>query len=72
VALRVPLANDGGALVAVGRPILREAVVDYVVALNAERVLDDLCGLIAVVGADRLFEQVHNATPSLTIIARGK
>ena len=36
------------ALFAIGRPELREAIVRYVVGLDAECVLDDLGGAVAV------------------------
>jgi hypothetical protein len=43
-----PLADDGRALLAVAGPSLWKAVVDHVVALDAERVLDDLGGAVAI------------------------
>src|SRR6185312_11860696 len=43
---------------AIGRPGLWEAVLRHVVGFDAERVLDDLGGAVAVVAADRLFEQI--------------
>jgi hypothetical protein len=36
------------ALLAIRRPIFRKAIVDHVITLDAERVLDDLGGAIAV------------------------
>jgi len=53
-----PLADDGGALLAICGPYLWEGVVHHVVAFDAERVLDDLGGAVAVVAGDGLFEQV--------------
>jgi hypothetical protein len=46
---RQPFANDASAELAIVRPSLREAMVDDVVALDAERVLDDPGGAISVV-----------------------
>ena len=37
-----PFADIPGAALTIGRPVLREAVVDHVVALDSERVLDEL------------------------------
>jgi hypothetical protein len=56
-----PFADDLGALLTAVRPRLREDVVDNVIALNAERVLDDLGGSAAVIGVDCLFEKVGYA-----------
>jgi hypothetical protein len=39
-------------------------VIRHVVGFNAERVLDDLGGAVAVVGADRLFEKVSTVSLS--------
>ncbi len=50
-------ANDAGALLAVRRAGLREAVVRHVVGFFAECVLDALGGALAIVGADRLFDK---------------
>jgi hypothetical protein len=36
-----PLADDGGALLAILRPCRRKAVIDHVIAVDAERVLDN-------------------------------
>jgi hypothetical protein len=55
-----PLTDDTGALFAIGRPALREGVVHHVIALDAERVLDDLGGLVAVVAGDGLLEQISH------------
>ena len=43
-----PLADVAGAPLTIGRPVLREAVVHDVVALDAEGVLDDLGGVVSV------------------------
>jgi hypothetical protein len=43
-----PLADVPGALITIGRPFLREAVVDDIVGLDAEGVLDDLGGVVGV------------------------
>jgi len=40
------LADDGRALLAITGPCLGEAVTDPVIALDAERVLDDLGGAV--------------------------
>ena len=37
-----PAADDAGALLADGRPVLREGVVDHLVGFDAEGLLDDL------------------------------
>jgi hypothetical protein len=42
----------------IGRPVFREAVVHHVVALDAERVLDELGGAVTIVAVDRLLEEV--------------
>ena len=47
-----PVADDAGALFAIGRPGFREAMVGVVVGFDTEGVLDDLGGELAVVGAD--------------------
>jgi hypothetical protein len=47
-----PLADDASALFAVDRPSLGEDVLGDVVSFDAERVLDDLGGLIAVAAVD--------------------
>ena len=44
-----PFADDPGTLLTVARPSLREDVVDHVIALNAERGLNELGGGVAVV-----------------------
>ena len=57
-----PLADDAGALLAIGRPGLREAVIGDVVGFDAKGVLD-LGGAVVVVTADGLFEEVgHGGT----------
>jgi hypothetical protein len=50
-----PFADNASALLAIIRPGLREAIIGDVIALDAERILDDLSGLIAIVAVDRLF-----------------
>ena len=47
----------------IGRPFLREAVVDHVIALDAERVLNDPGGVVAVVAVDSLVEKIGHSTP---------
>ena len=56
-----PFADDPGALLAVARPRLREDVVGHVVALYAERFLNELGGMIAVIAVDCLLEEVGDA-----------
>jgi hypothetical protein len=51
-----PLTDDAGASLAISRPVLREAVPSDIVGFDAEGLLYDLGGAIAVVGADGLFE----------------
>jgi hypothetical protein len=51
-----PLANDASAPLAIIWPILRETVPSDIVGFDAEGLLYDLGGAIAVVGADGLFE----------------
>jgi hypothetical protein len=59
-----PLADVPGAPLTIGRPFLREAIVDDIVPLDTERVLDDLGGAVAVVSVDRLCEKIgHGGTP---------
>ena len=53
-----PLADDASALLAIIWPAWREPIVDNIVAIDAERVLNDLGGQIAVVAADGSFQQV--------------
>ena len=49
---------------AIGRPGLREAIVGDVVRFDAERLLNDLGGPVAIVGVDRLFEKVSTVSLS--------
>jgi hypothetical protein len=49
-----PLADNAGALLAIGWPRFWKDVVRNIFGLDAERVLDGLGGVIAVVGVDRL------------------
>jgi hypothetical protein len=65
-----PSADDGSALLVVGRPGLREAVVDNVVALDAERVLNDLGGAVGVVAVNRLFDQIGRCTPYCFLVSK--
>ena len=53
-----PFADDGRALLAVYRPGYREAVFRDVVGLDAERVLNDLGSVIAVVALDGLWRRL--------------
>jgi len=59
-----PVANDAGALLAISGPLFREAVVSHVVALDAERVPNDLGGEVAVVAVDRLLDKVGHGYAS--------
>ena len=52
-----PLADVTGAPLAVSRPSRREAIVDDVVALDAERVSNDPGRLVRVVAVDRLLRR---------------
>ena len=56
-----PVADDAGALLAISRPLLREAVVGHVVILDAERVPDNLGGPVAVIAVDRLLALVASS-----------
>jgi hypothetical protein len=58
-----PLADVTGTLLTIGWPFLREAVVDHVVALDAERVSNDPGRTVAVVAVDRLLEKIAHGTP---------
>ena len=51
-----PPPNDAGALLAISRPVLREAIPSDIVGFDTEGLLYDLGGTIAIVGADGLFE----------------
>jgi len=59
-----PVANDPSAHLAISRPHFREAVVGHVVALDAERVLNDLRCPVAVVAVDCLFEKIGHGYAS--------
>jgi len=60
-----PITDDASAHLAIFWPLFREAVVGNVVALDAERVPNDLGGEVAVVAVDRLLDEVsHARTPS--------
>src|SRR6516162_3155712 len=54
-----PTADDASAHLAIGRPVLREGIVQDIVGFDAERVLDDLGSLVAVVAADGLLKKVR-------------
>jgi hypothetical protein len=51
-----PLADNTGAPLAIARPCFRKYVVSDVVALDVERVLNDLGSAIAIATVDRLFD----------------
>jgi len=51
-----PIADDECALLVTSGPLLREAVVGHVIALNAECVPNNLGGEVAVVAVDRLLD----------------
>jgi hypothetical protein len=56
----------GSALLVISGPLLREAVVGNVVAIDAECVSDNLGGEVAVVAVDRLLDKVgHACTPRM-------
>jgi hypothetical protein len=54
-----PLADVPGALVAIGRLFLREAVVHHVIAFDAERILDNPGGAIGVITVDSFVENIY-------------
>jgi hypothetical protein len=49
-----PVADGAGALLAIGWPALREAVIHHVVGFDAEGFLDEFGGAVAVFAADGL------------------
>jgi hypothetical protein len=49
-------ADNAGTQFPIIRPALLEVVVDDVIGFDTERLFDDLGGVLAVVGADGLFE----------------
>ena len=53
-----PLTDYAGKSFTIGRPSLRKDVIDDVIRFDAERVLNDLGGLFAVVTVDGSFQQV--------------
>src|ERR1700758_1854663 len=59
-----PITDDPRALLAVLGPGPRKAIVGDFVALDTKRVLNDLGGAIAVVGADCTFEKVGHCAYS--------
>jgi hypothetical protein len=73
-----PLTDVPGALLMVRGPILREAIIDHVIAFDAERVLNDPGGLVCVIAVDRLREKIAYGvrltddlhTTSLAVTAR--
>ena len=60
-----PTADDASAHLAIGRPVLREGVVQDVVGFDAERVLDDLRGLVTVIAVDSSLKKVRHGYASL-------
>jgi hypothetical protein len=66
-----PLANDARALLAILRPVFRETIIHYVVALDAKRVLDDLGGAVAVVTLDGLVMGTAHKVFCRQVIASG-
>ena len=69
-----PTADDASAHLAIGRPILRETMVHNVVGFDAECVLDDLGGAIAVVAVDGLLERRprRSALRMIAVVIRTK
>ena len=65
-----PFADYASALLAIGRPSLGKDVIGDLVAFDAERVLDDLGGMIAVTAVDGLLEQVP--VPSGAVFRRDR
>jgi hypothetical protein len=66
-----PLANDASALLAILRPVFRETIIHYVVALDAKRVLDDPGGAVAVVTLDGLVMGTPHKIFCRQVIASG-
>ena len=63
-----PLTDYAGTSFTIGRPSLRKDVIDDVIQFDAERVLNDLGGLFAVVTVDGSFQQVtHLRTVTMTL-----
>src|ERR1700722_16060321 len=65
-----PFADYASALLAIGRPSLGKDVIGDLVAFDAERILDDLGGMIAVTAVDGLLEQVP--VPSGAVFRRDR
>src|SRR3984957_2591891 len=61
-----PLTDYAGTSFTIGRPSLRKDVIDDVIRFDAERVLNDLGGLFAVVTVDGSFQQVTHVPTSRT------
>ena len=61
-----PLTDYAGTSFTIGRPSLRKDVIDDVIQFDAERVLNDLGGLFAVVTVDGSFQQVTHVPTSRT------
>ena len=57
-----PLAEDPSAHLTTTGPYLWEAIAGHVVALNAERVLDDADSAVAVTAVNRLLEKIGHVT----------
>jgi hypothetical protein len=53
-----PFADDPGALLTISRPCFAEAASGQVDILNAERILDDLRGLVTLFTVDRLLKDI--------------
>ena len=62
-----PLTDYAGTSFTIGRSSLRKDVIDDVIRFDAERVLNDLGGLFAIVTVDGSFQQVTQLHTSLDI-----
>ena len=62
-----PLVDVTGALLTVGRPGRREAVVGHIVALDAESLSNDLGGAVRIVAVDRLCQKIAHVYASLEL-----
>src|SRR5215467_2092787 len=65
-----PIADDPRALFTILRPCFREAIVRHIVTLDTQRILNELCGTIATVGVDCLFEKVGHCAYSSPLTSR--
>jgi hypothetical protein len=65
-----PIADDAGALFAVVRPVLREAVIGDFIGIDAEGITDQLRCVISVVIVDCLFKKVTHRKPSHSYLDR--